>query len=101
MASLTFTPQEFKAFVACWSVGHEGLPDHRWIAVEIALADALGDLEGVDVELDGEALADARSGFAAGWEGYVPENPVEEAFAAHMDSVAVVLDLVPAPGMRH
>ena len=101
MASLTFTPQEFEAFKACWEIGQEDLPDHRWIAVELALSDALGDLDGVDVELDGEVLADARSAFSVGWQGFQPEGPAEEAFAAHMDAAAVVLDIVPAFGMRH
>lgn len=101
MPALTFTPAEFQAFQACWDMGHEGLPDRRWIAVEIALSDALADLEGVDLELDDDAFADARSAFAVGWEGFIPKDPEEEAMAAYMDAAAIVLELVPAPSMRH
>lgn len=100
MPALTFTRNEFDAFVACWEAGHRGLPDRRWLAVELAIHDALGDLEGVDMEIDGEALDDARAGFAAGWDGYSQDDPGEDR-AADMEGAAVVLDIVPAPGMRH
>jgi len=101
MAALTFTPPEFEAFVACWELGHGGMPDHRWFAVELAIHDALADMDGVDLEIDDVALADAKSGFAAGWQGFSPANPDEESLVEHIEGAAVVLDIVPAPGLRH
>ncbi len=100
MPALTFTRNEFDAFVTCWEAGHRGMPDRRWLAVELAIHDALGDLDGVDMEIDGEALDDARAGFSAGWDGYSQEDLGEDR-AADMEGAAVVLDIVPAPGMRH
>lgn len=97
MSSLTFTPREFDAFKACWAVGSQGLPDDRWASVEKSLAEAPGDLDGVDVELDGEAFDDALFAFGVGWEGFVPGDRKEREVLADMDSAAEVLGLGRAP----
>lgn len=98
MTLYVLTEPQMEAVHAAWNAGMTGFDDDRWLAVEVALATSIPAGRGaVEIDLDGEAEEDLRSGVAAGVEAIGEGNPGYAAMSEALAGVARIFE-APAPG---